>query len=212
MTHHHEPSIVVSNLTLGYRRDRTVVHDLSARIYPGMTMLEGANGTGKSTVMLALAGQLEPLAGRACIMGHTAVSHKARMLRTVVTTKPALVASLTLSDHVELSRIASGLSRDKITARLEEYNLSPWLDTICGELSSGNQQRAWWALTTVVPRAVILVDEPFTAVDSDGVRQMVGDLNRWAQDGHTVLIVAHEPPSDLAVNATVMLTKEAAID
>lgn len=208
MKQNEAPKIIISDLTLGYRREEILIHKLSTKIYSGMTLLEGRNGSGKSTLLLAIAGQLEPIGGEIHISGQPIVSHKARTLRTLVTSKPALISSLTLRDHVELSRIATGMSQRYILNRLEKYSLTAWLETPCGELSSGNQQRAWWAISTLSPRQVILVDEPFTAVDFDGIQEMIEELNQWSQEGHAVLIVAHEPPAGLSITDTITIRKE----
>jgi hypothetical protein len=158
--------------------------------------------------MLALAGQLEPIAGSVFLEGHPAPSDEARGLRNVVTSRPALIPSLTLRDHVELAHISLGLPRERIERRLEDYQLSAWIDVPCSELSLGNQQRSWWALSTVAPRPILLVDEPFNTVDTDGVRQMAADLNEWAANGRTIVMIAHNPPAGLHVFDTVLLTME----
>ena len=158
--------------------------------------------------MLALAGQLEPIAGSVFLGGHPAASDEARGLRSVVTSRPALIPSLTLRDHVELAHISLGLPREHIERRLGDYQLSAWIDAPCSELSSGNQQRSWWALSTVAPRPILLVDEPFNAVDADGVGQMAADLNEWAANGRTIVMIAHNPPAGLHVFDTVLLTME----
>lgn len=201
-------SILISDLTLGYQLDQPVIRHLSAQFGAGLNLLSGPNGSGKSTLMLALAGQLEPIAGSVFLEGHPAPSDEARGLRNVVTSRPALIPSLTLRDHVELAHISLGLPRERIERRLEDYQLSAWIDVPCSELSSGNQQRSWWALSTVAPRPILLVDEPFNTVDTDGVRQMAADLNEWAANGRTIVMIAHNPPAELHVFDTVLLTME----
>ncbi len=202
-------SIRVSDLTLGYQLDRPVIRHLSAQLGAGLHLLSGPNGSGKSTLMLALAGQLEPIAGSVFLGGHPAASDEARGLRSVVTSRPALIPSLTLRDHVELAHISLGLPREHIERRLGDYQLSAWIDAPCSELSSGNQQRSWWALSTVAPRPILLADEPFNAVDADGVGQMAADLNGWAANGRTIVMIAHDPPAGLHVSDTISLAMEA---
>ncbi|AKT47992.1 hypothetical protein ADJ70_01805 [Olsenella sp. oral taxon 807] len=202
-------SIRVSDLTLGYQLDRPVIRHLSAQLGAGLHLLSGPNGSGKSTLMLALAGQLEPIAGSVFLGGHPAASDEARGLRSVVTSRPALISSLTLRDHVELAHISLGLPREHIERRLGDYQLSAWIDAPCSELSSGNQQRSWWALSTVAPRPILLADEPFNAVDADGVGQMAADLNGWAANGRTIVMIAHDPPAGLHVSDTISLAMEA---
>lgn len=201
-------SILVSDLTLGYQLGRPVIQHFSARLGAGLHVLSGPNGSGKSTLMLALAGQLEPIAGSVFLEDHPAASDEARGLRNVVTSRPALIPSLTLRDHVELAQISLGLPREQIERRLEDYQLSAWIDAPCSELSSGNRQRSWWAFSTVAPRPILLVDEPFNTVDADGVRQMAADLNEWAANGRTIVMVAHDLPAELHVSDTVLLTME----
>lgn len=201
-------SILVSDLTLGYQLGRPVIRHFSARLGAGLHVLSGPNGSGKSTLMLALAGQLEPIAGGVFLEDHPAASDEARGLRNVVTSRPALIPSLTLRDHVELAQISLGLPREQIERRLEDYQLSAWIDAPCSELSSGNRQRSWWAFSTVAPRPILLVDEPFNTVDVGGVSQMVADLNEWAANGRTIVMVAHDLPAGLHVSDTVLLTME----
>lgn len=201
-------SILVSDLTLGYQLGRPVIRHFSARLGAGLHVLSGPNGSGKSTLMLALAGQLEPIAGGVFLEDHPAASDEARGLRNVVTSRPALIPTLTLRDHVELAQISLGLPREQIERRLEDYQLSAWIDAPCSELSSGNRQRSWWAFSTVAPRPILLVDEPFNTVDADGVRQMAADLNEWAANGRTIVMVAHDLPAGLHVSDTVLLTME----
>ena len=206
-------AISFHNLTLGYDRN-PAVHRLDGDIAEGsLTAIVGPNGAGKSTVLKGVTGSLRPLAGRIAF-GGIARSEIAYLPQQsdVDRSFPIAVADLvTMGLWREIGGFA-GLRAghrarvaDAISAvGLEGFDMRP-----IGSLSGGQMQRALFARLLLQDARLVLLDEPFTAVDAKTVADLIGVVRRWHGEGRTVLAVLHDVDTVRAhFPRTLMLARE----
>ena len=79
----------------------------------------------------------------------------------------------------------------------DALGLTPWLDENAGTLSSGTARKVWYLMCTVGEADLVVLDEPFNALDAEAVETVVGELHAWAERA-TVVLVSHLPPPGLA--------------
>lgn len=189
------PTIVLHGLTLGYER-HPAVHHLSLTVPPGMLVaVVGPNGAGKSTLLKALAGQLKPLAGRidglgtprrvACLQQHSGID------RSFPISVQAL-ALLGLWHEVGALGRYSAAHRRACHEALAAVGLLGFERRAIGTLSGGQLQRALFARLMLQDAPVVLLDEPFAAIDQRTTCDLMALLHRWHAQGKTVIAVLHD--------------------
>ena len=174
---------------------------------PGqITAIGGASGSGKSTLLDLLAGFLQPLAGNITLDGRS-------LIKLMPEQRPVslLLQSESLFDHLSArENVVLGLprgtgraeARQRAEAALAEVDLSGMGEQVASTLSGGQKQRVALARTLLRARPVLLLDEPFSALDDDtraAVRSLVQRLTQ--QHGWHTLLVSHHL-DDLAALAS----------
>jgi zinc/manganese transport system ATP-binding protein len=188
-----ENCIDLQNLTLGYQA-HAAVHHLSGSVSCGsMTAIVGANGSGKSTLLKGIAGILRPISGRcethfrrlAYLPQQSEIDRTfpARVIDLVSLgfwQKRGLLGRMTRQDRQDVSRCLAAVG-------LQGFDHRP-LDS----LSGGQMQRALFARTMLQDADLILLDEPFNAIDERTIRDLIGLIEDWVAEGRTVLCVLHD--------------------
>lgn len=182
------------DLTLGYS-SHPAVHHLSGEVLKGSLMaVVGANGSGKSTLLKGIVGVLEPMAGSCIVAPGTRIAYlpqlseldrsfPARVIDLVslgLWPKRGLLGRITAEDRAAVARAISAVGLDGFEQR--------GIDT----LSGGQLQRALFARVLVQDAELILLDEPFNAVDTKTVADLVALIGRWHGEKRTVIVVAHD--------------------
>jgi zinc/manganese transport system ATP-binding protein len=189
------PVIRLDNLTVSYDR-HPAVHHLSGTFQPGsLTAIAGPNGAGKSTLLKAIMGELRPAEGR--------VEH--RLQRTDFGYLPQAAEinrrfPISVLDTVLLGswRSAGAFGRiakqEAACARdaLATVGLEGFEKRHIGSLSAGQFQRVLFARLLLQNARIILLDEPFTAIDARTTRDLLDIVVRWHGDGRTVIAVLHD--------------------
>lgn len=187
--------IRLDNLTVSYDR-HPAVHHLSGTFQPGsLTAIAGPNGAGKSTLLKAIMGELRPAEGR--------VEH--RLQRTDFGYLPQAADinrrfPISVLDTALLGswRSAGAFGRiakqDTARARaaLATVGLEGFEKRHIGSLSAGQFQRVLFARLLLQDARIILLDEPFTAIDARTTRDLLDIVVRWHGDGRTVIAVLHD--------------------
>jgi zinc/manganese transport system ATP-binding protein len=189
-------SFTLSNVTLGYD-GHPAVHHLEGTFAEGsLTAVVGPNGSGKSTLLKGLAGFLDPLAGHIRRNGF-----KARDIAFLPQASaldqsfPATVADLVgLGLWRKRGLFSAFLHADKhdIDDALSSVGLSGFAARALDTLSGGQLQRALFARVMLQDARVILLDEPFTAIDAKTVSDLLQLVHRWHGEGRTVIAVLHD--------------------
>ncbi len=189
-------AIRFDDVTLGYGR-RPAVHHLRGAIAPGsLTAVVGPNGAGKSTLLKAVAGALSPLEGRIEIAG----AGRGRVAYLPQAAEIDRSFPLTLYDLVAMglwgrAGLFGGIGRRQ-RAAIEEavaaVGLTGFERRAIGTLSGGQMQRALFARLLLQDASLILLDEPFTAIDAKTAADLLDLVRRWHAEERTVVAVLHD--------------------
>lgn len=163
-----------------------------------VTAVTGPSGAGKSTFLNLVAGFEQAESGRVIILGRDVTkNHPSERPISLVFQDNNLFAHLDLVTNIGLGIVPSMRltkeDRSRISAALERVGLAGFERRKPGTLSGGERQRAAFARALVRNRPVLLMDEPFAALDRDLRRSMAAlllELHR--ESGNTVLLVTHD--------------------
>ena len=188
------PTIILRDLTLGYER-HPGVHHLSIQIDPGALMaVVGPNGAGKTTLMKALAGGLAPLSGRIDGLQREHIAwlpqHSELDVSFPIDVR-GMVATGLWRQVGALGRVTSEHLQRCDTA-LAAVGLSGFEARGLDTLSGGQLQRARFARLILQDAPVVLLDEPFAAVDQRTTADLLTLMHGWQRQGHTVIAVMHD--------------------
>jgi sulfonate transport system ATP-binding protein len=183
--------------------DRTVLHDLDVTVARGeFVALLGASGSGKTTLLRILAGLEAASAGEVLVPD----------LRTVVYQEPRLVASMRVWRNVVIGLPRAAASRAAAAASLREVGLDERADAWPGTLSGGEAQRVALARALVREPELLLLDEPFAALDALTrlkMQDLVADLCARHRPG--VLLVTHDVEEAVLLADRVLVLREGRI-
>lgn len=212
-----EPSIIeVKNVSKAFRQDvqkRLLVLDkVNFSLHEGeIVALLGKSGSGKSTLLRILAGLTRPTKGDVCYHGQ-AISGPAQGL-AMVFQHFALMPWLTVLDNVELGLTAMGVPRDDRRERALRYidmvGLDGFESAYPKELSGGMCQRVGLARALAVEPDVLLMDEPFSALDVLTAENLRGDLMDLWQERKaqikSILLVTHNIDEAVAMADRILV-------
>ena len=186
--------VTLDNLTVSYHQ-HPALHHLSGRFEPGsLTAVVGPNGSGKSTLLKSIMGLL-PLAG-----GQLTVSAPAGRIAYL-----PQVAEIERNFPIDVRDCVSlgcwplkrawggvdGAQLQRVDAALQEVGLQGFEHRPISSLSSGQLQRVLFARLLVQNADLILLDEPFNAIDSKTTAALLAVIARWHEQKHTVMVVLH---------------------
>jgi NitT/TauT family transport system ATP-binding protein len=209
-----ERLLAVENVNLEYRtRERIVraTHDVSFDVYGGdRFVLLGPSGCGKSTLLKAVAGFIQPTSGSISLDGQTVRGPGADRI-VVFQEFDQLPPWKTVLQNVAFPlRVAKKLSRAEANERalhyLEKVGLAPFANAYPHTLSGGMKQRVAIARALAMQPRVLLMDEPFAALDALTRRKMQEELLRlWEEVRFTLLFVTHSIEEALIVGSRILL-------
>ncbi|WP_454917027.1 zinc ABC transporter ATP-binding protein AztA [Xanthobacter sediminis] len=184
------------NLTLGYER-HPAVHHLSGEVAEGALLAVcGPNGAGKSTLLKGICGALRPLGGAVDL--HGVSPHDIAYLpqgADIDRSFPINVYDLVSMGLWRRAGLFGGIGRRdraRIEAAVAAVGLEGFEDRPIGTLSGGQMQRTLFARLLLQDARVILLDEPFTALDAKTTADLVDLVRRWHGERRTVLAVLHD--------------------
>ena len=188
------PAVTLCDLTVSYR-GHPAVHHLSGAFAAGMlTAVVGPNGAGKSTLLGALGGTIRDFKGR--------IERDPAQRVAYLPQASALDRSFPVRVH---EMVAMGLwscigsfgglrpeDRSGVDQALAAVGLSGFGARWLGELSAGQAQRVLFARVLLQDAGLILLDEPFNAIDARTTADLLALLHRWKQEARTVIAVLHD--------------------
>jgi heme ABC exporter ATP-binding subunit CcmA len=189
------PLLEARGLRRSFGRMR-VLRDIDLTLAPGEALaVAGPNGAGKTTLLRCLAGLMRPTAGEIRVLGRplTRGDGEVRRALGLVSHQSLLYDDLTLRENLEFVARLYGLERPRETAAaaLEEAGLAGRADESPSRLSRGLTQRAAIARALLHRPRVLLLDEPFTALDAASADRLREELRRRLAAGLGLVIVTH---------------------
>jgi len=160
---------------------------LSFSLMPGTVLqIKGPNGAGKTTLLRILCGLFSEFEGEVVwdlekhplYLGH----------------KPAVKDSLTVAENLnwlcELQQCIPG--SDQIDKALSEVGLRAYKDVLAGQLSEGQRKRVSLARLYLIDSPVWLLDEPFSAIDVEGISKLEDRMRGYVDSGGSIILTSHQ--------------------
>lgn len=190
----------------------TVLDNVSFSIRKGeFVSVIGPSGCGKSTMLRLIAGLSTADSGQVLINGKPVKAATREKSVGLVPQSPALLPWRTVEDNVNLplrvNKRANG-GRNVVDARqlLTSFGLEQAIEKYPSQLSGGMQQRVAIARAFVFDPAVLLMDEPFSALDEmNRDRQRMGLLDFWQSNRKSVMFVTHSVPEAIMLSDRIIL-------
>lgn len=193
----------IENLTVGYKR-HPVLHNLNLSLTGGgFIALLGANGCGKSTLLHTLAGLLAPQAGRVWLNGCELAELSSKQIARQLALLPQLTeapSGLTARELVMQGRFPwqswwrqwSDEDQQAFDQAVAATGIEPWLDYPLEQLSGGQRQSCWIAMTLAQDTPLLLLDEPATYLDIAHQVELMRLLASLREQGKTIIAVLHD--------------------
>lgn len=196
--------LYTESLSLAYV-DQLIVEELNLKIPEGkITALVGANGSGKSTILKAMARILQPKDGTVYLDGkaiHKQSTKKVAQQLAILPQNPEAPSGLTVTELVSYGRFPH--QKGFNTVKEEDRRMINWAITVTGmsdfaeravdNLSGGQRQRAWIAMALAQGTSILLLDEPTTFLDMAHqleVLKLLKKLNE--EEARTIIMVVHD--------------------
>lgn len=184
--------ITIDEITI-VRDGRELIYDYSEQIPAGsITVIIGPNGCGKSTLLAAIAGDFAPDKGTITIDDVHPILTPADSLaaiRAMAVQNQGYTLGFTVRQIVEMG--------GESTEVLQALGLTEIADRLVTTLSGGEAQRVAIAQAIAQKTPVLLLDEPLAAQDVSSRKKIIGVLQRLAESGTTVVVVAHSTETEL---------------
>lgn len=196
MSRHQGYSLQANELSC-IRDDWTLFENLSFTLCDGQALLlEGRNGSGKTSLLRLLCGIRQPDAGDICWQGEDIFSLGSdyHVHVTYVGHKDGVKRDLTARENLTLAR-GMGVPNEAIDidAALDQVELSGLEDTPARNLSAGQQRRLALARLLVTRSALWILDEPFTSLDSHGITLVERLFAEHLAEGGMLAVTSHHP-------------------
>ena len=208
------PILKVEGLTLQYKTKEhlvTATYRVSFDVFAAdRLVLLGPSGCGKSTLLKAVGGYIQPVEGRVLLNG-SPIQAPGRDRIFVFQEFDQLLPWKTVLENVVFALTASGAmakteARDRATQALERVHLAQFASRYPHTLSGGMKQRAAIARAMAMEPRVLLMDEPFAALDALTRTQMQEELlELWQETRFTVLFVTHSIPEAIRIGSRILL-------
>jgi zinc/manganese transport system ATP-binding protein len=189
-------SVQFRDVTLGYDR-HPAVHHLTGEVAPGALLaIVGPNGAGKSTLFRGLVGILKPLAG-SILTGGLNIRDIAYLPQTADIDRsfPISVFDFVGTGLWRATGFFGGMgksARDKIAQALAAVGLNGFENRTIGTLSGGQMQRMLFARVLLQDARLIVLDEPFNAIDAKTSADLLALVRHWHTEQRTVLAALHD--------------------
>ena len=193
----------------GRKQNTVAISNISLSIFRGeFVTVVGPSGCGKSTLLKLIAGYQFPTNGQVLDGGE--VIQQPHPKRGVVFQDPTLYPWLTIAQNIEYGLRRQGQAKNKCKETsqylLEQINLLDYGSSYPSELSGGMKQRVAFARTLATQPEIILLDEPFSALDIYTRIKMQDFLRKmWAQNQQTMLFITHDIEEALSLGTRVIV-------
>jgi zinc/manganese transport system ATP-binding protein len=186
-------AIELKDLTLGYDGHPAVHHLDGAFATGSLTAIVGPNGSGKSTLLKGIMGTLAPLGGtiERRVADVAYLPQSAEIDKSFPATVSELIGLGLWTRRGVFARLTAA-DREQMAAALKAVGLEGFAKRPIDTLSGGQLQRALFARVLLQDARVLLLDEPFAAIDEKTVADLIGLIEHWHREGRTVIAVLHD--------------------
>jgi putative ABC transport system ATP-binding protein len=182
---------------------RSVLENISFTLEAGeFATVQGRSGSGKTTLLGIVGALLAPTSGEVCIDGEPTSRLRERYRAELRTQKVAflfqdlqLLDEWSALDNVLMSRVPQGITKldiEEAQARLAELNMQKYAQTRAHALSGGEKQRVALARALYKNPALLLLDEPSSALDDENTKSILALLDARVADGLTIVCATHD--------------------
>lgn len=183
----------IENLSFSYGKQQ-LFSKLNLELEPGLHWLSGANGSGKSSLLRILAGLDKAQQGRIRFAQHQVGSSAYQALVSISADAVAPLQDNTVEGVIQLVARCRGIALDLLLAHAKAFELEPLLRQKVAVLSLGQQKKLSLTLALAAQPKLLLLDEPFNALDAEALVYCSKQLNIAKGRGALVLIASHLSP------------------
>jgi heme ABC exporter ATP-binding subunit CcmA len=185
-------AVVVKGVTRRYG-PVWILRGVDATFAPGsLTVVEGANGAGKTTLLGIVGGLIQPTAGAVTWGPDGSWVGERRDAIGWVGHESFSYRELTAAENVAIVATAHGVGRARVAQSLERVGATGLANRRVGTLSRGQKQRVALARSIVHAPDLLLLDEPFTGLDTKGCEKLEDVLRQERQRGAIIVVVSHD--------------------
>ncbi|MBV8451562.1 MAG: ABC transporter ATP-binding protein, partial [Deltaproteobacteria bacterium] len=211
----------VLSVRVAYRLSSAFKLEAELETPAGFTMLLGPSGCGKTTLLNCIAGFVQPDAGRITLDARVLFDASSGVNMPVperhlgyVFQNLALFPHMTVEQNIQygLVKLPAAERRARMMAMLESFRIPHLLARKPSQISGGERQRVALARSLVTNPAMLLLDEPLSALDAASKSKILDDLREWnAAHGIPILYVTHSPEEAFAVGEHVVILQSGRI-
>ncbi len=196
----------VKGLSRSYRDSNKVLNNINL-VFPegSFTVIAGPNGSGKTQLMRHLNGLLKPQEGDVLLKGvsiHKNLNGARKSIGVVFQNADSQIVGQTVRSDIAFGPENLKWPRERINREtdrvLGELGLEALADRRPHTLSGGEKRRAALAAVLVMDPKVIILDEPFTGLDYEGVQEILQDMVNLHKNGRTIILISHDLEKVLA--------------
>ena len=206
--------IEIQNITFGYDKSRNIINDLSLNLNDDKVVaIVGVSGCGKSTLMRLISGLIVKgkdnfFEGKITVNELSPVEYRQRGKLSFMFQEPALLPNLSVYENIALPFRIKGIlnSQEKVDAVIETVGLTAFKNYLPKSLSGGMKTRVSLARSFITQPELLLLDEPFSALDVAWKTEIYEELKTLKEKFNTtVLFVTHNIDEALALSNKVLI-------
>lgn len=200
-------------LVVAYENGPAVVRGAEIRLRPGrFVALVGDNGSGKTSLLRAVAGLLSPQAGSVEVGGHPVDSAEVRQVLSFVGDTPVFYDGLSIGENLDFIARLHGVASRREQPVVGTLGVTGLLEQLPGRLSRGQRQRSSLVMGLARPWRVAVLDEPLSGLDPGSRDRLIQVVRDYCRSGRAVLASTHDRALAQAADVVMTMVDGALVD